>query len=482
MQVNVIKITKLLFLYLCMTRALTGCVEMTDPQANLTVNTNAQIQSQGIMIQGSVGDGPIINAEINIFDANNNLVAKTTSDSEAKYSVVIPDNANFPLVITADNGTDLVGYVPQSFTMKSVIMDGSNIVSNINPFSTIIVDTMSKMPGGLTRSNLDDANLNILKQLNFGLDTSQVPNPITTPITDGNIATIVKSSEALAETIRRVQTALLVVGNNIDNNGVIDAIAADFIDGSLDGTGGIGANPVVSAATKISSGQVLIETLGNNLKVNGGMRATELMDTSIRISMPTATDNTADVLLNAEILDQTLLSINHAQMISPSAELTNLENLVNNLTPNMLATDVTNTGIAVTDSVHFDSAISNVVLADQRQIEHINSTVSIATGNSSSTSTSQTNNQLQPIILTWQASAGIIQGYIVYFGETADTASVEVSNISVNEPGFNAQAPGITYDPILDLNLGSGDSACFRVIAYNADGLSDFSQAICTTL
>lgn len=38
-----------------------------------------------------------------------------------------------------------------------------------------------------------------------------------------------------------------------------------------------------------------------------------------------------------------------------------------------------------------------------------------------------------------------------------------------------------TDDPQTDLGLNLGDASCFRIKAYNAEGSSDFSDAVCFT-
>ena len=88
------------------------------------------------------------------------------------------------------------------------------------------------------------------------------------------------------------------------------------------------------------------------------------------------------------------------------------------------------------------------------------------------------------LALAWDPNpaADQVQGYIVYYGATGTTATVELSNIPVTASGFNPSAPGVSYDAWNDLKLKTGDSICFRVKAYNMVGTSGYSSAVCGTI
>lgn len=84
------------------------------------------------------------------------------------------------------------------------------------------------------------------------------------------------------------------------------------------------------------------------------------------------------------------------------------------------------------------------------------------------------------LTLSWSADlSGNTLGYIVYYGATAETANLEISNIPVNSAGFDPQAPAQQYDPYGELGLLPGDNVCFRLRAYNDSGLSQWSDAVC---
>ena len=75
-----------------------------------------------------------------------------------------------------------------------------------------------------------------------------------------------------------------------------------------------------------------------------------------------------------------------------------------------------------------------------------------------------------------------VTGYNVYFGPTVDTAAELVANIPVDSPGFDAQAPSVKFNLLTDLRQSRGEDVCFRLRAYNSDGLSGWSPGVCTTV
>ena len=77
------------------------------------------------------------------------------------------------------------------------------------------------------------------------------------------------------------------------------------------------------------------------------------------------------------------------------------------------------------------------------------------------------------IALSWQPTPGDIVGYIVHTGPSPETAT---SVITVT-PNTTVQ-----YDAVADLGLDSGEQSCFRIKAYNSDGQSGFSEAVCYTV
>lgn len=74
------------------------------------------------------------------------------------------------------------------------------------------------------------------------------------------------------------------------------------------------------------------------------------------------------------------------------------------------------------------------------------------------------------LLLSWQPNPDPVGGYIVYNGPTPATTASVVSVTSDTAAQFDAVA---------DLGLNPGDTTCFRLRAYNADGQSGYSDAVC---
>jgi hypothetical protein len=97
------------------------------------------------------------------------------------------------------------------------------------------------------------------------------------------------------------------------------------------------------------------------------------------------------------------------------------------------------------------------------------------TGGGTSTNT---NSQLY---LAWKSNPDpSVTGYRVLFGPTVGTATTVISDLPTGTPGFDPQAPSKSYGTWTDLGLHAGDTACFRIQAYNQDGLSDPTPGVCT--
>ena len=75
-----------------------------------------------------------------------------------------------------------------------------------------------------------------------------------------------------------------------------------------------------------------------------------------------------------------------------------------------------------------------------------------------------------------------VTGYNIYFGPTADTATTLTANLPIDSPGFDPQVPSVEFNLLTDLRLERGEIVCFRLRAYNPDGLSGWSPGICSTV
>ncbi len=98
--------------------------------------------------------------------------------------------------------------------------------------------------------------------------------------------------------------------------------------------------------------------------------------------------------------------------------------------------------------------------------------------------TAQSPEQIENVILTltWKPNPGSVDGYIVYFGPNVDAINNETTDIKAFSGSFDPASPLIQYDSWFDLGLAPGDPACFKLRAYNADGISDWSSPVCSVI
>ena len=81
---------------------LSGCLEKQE-------NGFADSIGDPITLTGSVGDGPIVNADMRVLGNSGDVLASFLSDSAANYSVTFDvAGGDFPLILDATGGTDLV--------------------------------------------------------------------------------------------------------------------------------------------------------------------------------------------------------------------------------------------------------------------------------------------------------------------------------------------------------------------------------------
>lgn len=104
-----------------------------------------------------------------------------------------------------------------------------------------------------------------------------------------------------------------------------------------------------------------------------------------------------------------------------------------------------------------------------------------AGGSAGRTVTVIVNGSTAVLQLSWAPNTDPIDGYIIYSGPSAGTASTQLSVIPLTAPGFDPQAPAVDYNAA-DLGLSAGQTVCFRLKTYNSAGSSGFSGAACITL
>lgn len=413
-----------------------------------------------LSLGGSVGDGPVVGATVAVTDANGATIS-TTSDAFAQYQIEIPAGAAYPLSIVVSGGTDLVSNATPDFTMRSIVADGSSAVANINPFSTLVVKTAMAMPGGANATNLRSAKTAVMDQLGFGLDRNVFADPVTTPVSDLNIAAIVKASEALGEMIRRTRSSLLVAGYDFTEDQIIDSLAADMTDFVIDGRG-TGASARISATANIVTAQVLIESMSNNLNV-GNANATARLDTAIALTRPSATLFTGGVLISADMISQASTAIAAAQALAPSGTLTSIQSALGALSPNSTSA-VAGATLPPTSAQDIDQAVMLVAAGTDTDLETVNAIVrqtsSGGTGGGGSGGGGIGTASLSWVPPTTSADGTALAdlaGYRIYRG---DSPGNYPSVITINNAGLTAY--------VVD-NLPAGDHY-FAISAFDTSG------------
>ncbi|MBF0142970.1 MAG: tandem-95 repeat protein [Magnetococcales bacterium] len=191
--------------------------------------------SSGSAVSGTVLEGAVKGATITAYDARGNVAATATSDATAKYTLAVPTGTTFPLEIVASGGTDVVTGETVKTNLSSLLTETTATTANVSTITTVITQSSKAKAGGdLTKvATADVAGIKsaVLKNFGFGIDGADAGvDPITTPLTESNIATSTKASEAMGEAIRRI------AGTDATDQGkAFSAIAEDLADGNMDG-------------------------------------------------------------------------------------------------------------------------------------------------------------------------------------------------------------------------------------------------------
>ena len=83
--------------------------------------------------------------------------------------------------------------------------------------------------------------------------------------------------------------------------------------------------------------------------------------------------------------------------------------------------------------------------------------------------------------INWSPYPESVSGYLVYYGSTPETTTTLASDVPSDASNFDASAPSISYQPLQDLGLSTGETVCFRIQAYDTAGVPyDWSEVQCT--
>ncbi|USF86791.1 Ig-like domain-containing protein [Candidatus Endoriftia persephone] len=348
--------------------------------------------SSRVAFDGSVGDGPVVGATVSIRDRNFRLLATTSSTDRASFNFdgEIADSA-FPLIIEATEGIDLVTNAAPDFVLSGVVMTPSQTRVNLTPHTTMMVKSALAMEGGLTQANLERARSAVTTRLNFGLDTSKVPDPMSTEVTIDNVTEVTLSSEVFGEMARR--TAYWI-GGNVSEDDIFTALAADLVDSVLDGRGAEGTVARYTAIAHVVSAQVLIEAMLDGLQVNN-QPANTALDDAIDQVLSTADRSirrsVTEVNVNSLMLSQAQAALAAAQAIDPNIPLGDLLSLLSGLqngTAGNTDEALSNAGVDNSLSNGLDQTISIVANSNNSGVEQVNQVASGSDASSSSGSES----------------------------------------------------------------------------------------------
>jgi hypothetical protein len=430
----------------------------TATSSTVTSSTAISSIATDVVLSGSVGDGP---------------------------STVKARGKDYPLRLVVSGGIDLVTGLAPDFKMVSLLQSPPGKQANINPFTTFIVALAESLPGGLNSTNVSTAQGIVLDRLGFGLDPTLVPDPFTTQIDAGNVASLVKASEALGELVRRTRD---LTGTGA--NRVVAALSADLSDGYLDGLGATGTDARLAAVANVAASQVLVETLSNTLRV-GGVIASGVMDQSIRSVRPGISNAqlTGSVLVTAQLLSQARLAVAAAQVLDGGATVQDIADRIDGLTANSTAaavsrdlpadsTNALRTAVLLVpgSSATEISAINQLVFAYSDATGSIPSTstttsaTTSTTSTTGSTSTTGTTSTTTSTTGTTGTTTAVVGSFTLNW--TAPTTRSDGTPLSLADIGgyrvYYGTVPG-SYPDQVTVNSGTAQSATIGNLAAGTD-------------
>ncbi len=324
-----------IFVPILFTFALQGCGG-DDSEAEATA-AGAEPDIE-VAVGGSVGDGPIAGAQIAVRARDGTLLQNVVGSQLAGYSVTIKTKGkHFPLSVEATGGTDMVTNLPPDFALRSSALEQrSRAIVNVNPFTTLALATAEQMGDGATAGNIRIALATVTAQFNSGLTTLAAGGVMEATINDSNLPEIVKSSETLAEILRRVHSIRRASGRTSSVDDVVRLLGADLTDGKLDGRGLARPDPHASATAALVSAQVLLEAMTNRLRVNDQSATTALDNAINSLSSSSRPTPTASLPTTAGMIDAARRGTAAAIAIAPSPALSTLRQSLSSLTAGML--------------------------------------------------------------------------------------------------------------------------------------------------
>jgi hypothetical protein len=417
----------------------------TEPGSGNTGGSRVEHQ-----ISGSVGDGPVVAAQLSVVSSSGASLAEFSSSSTADYGLsVLVGGDDYPLSITAKGGTDLVTGGPPDFRLVSAVLaPESETGSNLNPFTTLIHGA-ARHGGRLTAESVANSQAAIMANYSFGLDADAVPDPTATPIVEDNVHHIVKASEALGEMIRRTRDAMAAAGTSLDGDAIVAILSADLVDGYIDGRGAAGADARVAAVANIAAAAVLLEAMANRLHVYG-VDATHAMDLAIQQVRPDAPteSRTADVEVTAAALAQAEQSLRAVAAIAPDPRIDAVIDAVAAASPGVTPAEFS----ALLPEGIGDVIVAAVIETARASGEQLDAINAAARGDASVDPGHGSSNRWATV--TWRAPTqrtdgspvGKINNYTVYYGQSAEKLDRSVK-IGAGQTRFQLRnlEPGTWY-------------------------------------
>jgi hypothetical protein len=322
MQGRILAITGLPTLLLS-SLLLTGCLNDPEESAEHPADaTNPEISSDH-ELTGSVGDGPVVGAAMQVLTRDGALLMEFESGPSAGYEITVRTKGkHYPLHVHARHGVDLVTNIAPDFELTGIVPEpGKRSVANVNPYSTLVFKLAGGLPGGLNKENVQYAEDVVVRAFAGGLTSLEASGPLATPIGPDNVAEIVRASEELGEIVRRTRDTLNAVGESVDGDAVITMLASDLVDELIDGQGGTSADERASAINIFAAAGVMLESIAMQLRVYDA-DATTAMNLAIARVTGNSSSMTIDDLTVAEgqlAAARKALSIADALDIDPRA-------------------------------------------------------------------------------------------------------------------------------------------------------------------
>ncbi|MBF0110771.1 MAG: hypothetical protein HQL76_16515 [Magnetococcales bacterium] len=338
-----------------------------------------------VTVSGTVIDGPVIGARVTLIDSNGKSLIAIKTGTDAQYSIVVPDGATYPLRVTVSGGTDKITEEAPA-AMDSLIASASQTTANITPMTTLIHQAVIANAGNLARMTdamLAEAKTNVVAQFGFGIDAeSSTIDPIATPADSGNIASMVRSSVAVAETVRRA------VGSDQTSVAQVFAVLGeDLADGTIDGKKSgtdlanalpTGFNAATIAATVVQQKiAVGLEVLANAMTVTksdgtelSAAKTKTLLSEAVYRVIPSVSASTAlermdRMTVSQKQLTQMMTDIGNVTKIQSNlgestTTLTDLEQAAGNLQAGQPGKDRLDSGVTSRATSAVDTVTSNI--------------------------------------------------------------------------------------------------------------------------